>query len=391
MTRLNAVSAYIKEHTAAMFKLLEEMVLLQSSSHNKAGVDRVAALIATAFQPGSVSCETVKQALYGNHLLVRTGPADKRNRQVLLVGHMDTVFPEDTDFNWYKEDTANSYGPGVADMKGGLVAGIFALKALAAGGLLENIPVTFIFNSDEEIGSGSSRELIRQEARNSAFAFVLEGGGLNGEIVTGRKGNLSITLTVKGQAGHAAFAGPDKGSAILELARKTIAFESLNEPEKGLSANVGIVEGGIGSNTVAETAVAKVDFRFPTEEAYRFLKKKIGDIALCCSVPNTESSYKILSTRPPMPVCDENKKLFGIISDTAAKVGIKVVDEYRPGVSDANLIAAEKVPVVDGLGPAGAEDHSRNEYIIKKTLPQRSILIACSIVNCWEKFRENVR
>ena len=175
---------------------------------------------------------------------------------------MDTVFPEDTDFNWYKEDRANSYGPGVADMKGGLVAGIFALKALIARGLLENIPVTFIFNSDEESGSGSSREIIRQEARNSAFAFVLECGGLNGEIATGRKGNLSIKLTVKGRAGHAAFAGPDKGSAILELARKTIEFESLNEPEKGISVNVGIFEGGIGSNTVAENAVANVDFRF---------------------------------------------------------------------------------------------------------------------------------
>ena len=390
MTFLNTVSAYIKEHTDEMFRLLEEMVLLQSSSHNKPGVDRVAALIAATFRSDSVTCETVKQDIYGNHLLVRTGPTENRNRQVLLVGHMDTVFPEDTDFNWYKEDRANSYGPGVADMKGGLVAGIFAMKALIACGLIENIPITFIFNSDEEIGSGSSREIIRQEARNSAFAFVLECGGLNQEIVTGRKGNLSIKLTVRGRAGHAAFAGPDKASAVLELARKTIEFESLNDPKKGISANVGIVTGGIGANTVAENAVARIDFRFPTDEACGFLKKKIKAIALNCSVPHTESIYEILSTRPPMPVCVENKNLFNTISETAAKLGTKVTDQYRQGVSDANLIAAGKVPVVDGLGPAGARDHSRKEYIIKETLPQRSILIACSIVDCWKKCQERV-
>ena len=387
MTALSAISKHTAEQTGNMFKLLKEMVLVQSSSYNKAGVDRVAALIAAALKSDSLVYETVPQEAFGNHLVIRTKAAAGSDKQVLLVGHMDTVFPEDTDFNWYKEDSTRSYGPGVADMKGGLVAGIFALKALDARGLLETLPLTFLFNSDEEIGSKTSHAIIQQEARKSAFAFVLECGGLDGNVVTGRKGNIVVQLDIKGQAGHAAYAASSKGSAVLELARKTIAFEALNNPDREMTVNVGLVGGGIGSNTVAENASATIDFRFTSGKDYRFLKNKIDELGTHCSVPNTVSAYEIISTRPPMPSCSENEKLFDSISDTAAKIGLKVAVEHRPGVSDANLIAAEKVPVVDGLGPAGAKDHSPDEYIIKATLPQRALLIAGSILDCREKFQ----
>ena len=157
--------------------------------------------------------------------MVRSGAQLSAKKQVLLVGHMDTVFPKETDFNWYKEDKENSYGPGVVDMKGGLVVGIYALMALDKLGLLQQIPLTFVFNSDEEIGSRSSVDLIQKEANSSAFAFVLEAGGLENEIVTGRKGNLTIELHIEGEAGHAAFATKNKPSAILEMAHKIIEFE----------------------------------------------------------------------------------------------------------------------------------------------------------------------
>jgi glutamate carboxypeptidase len=382
----NALHTYTRKNSAEMFKLLESLVLIQSSSHNKPGVDAVAQRLIAALAPDHIACETVKQASPGNHLIARTPAAGRGAPQILLVGHMDTVFPADTDFNWYKEDAAHCYGPGVADMKGGLVAGIFALKALASQDLLAGIPLTFIFNSDEEIGSGSSRSLIRQEARRSVFAFVLECGGLNGEVVTGRKGNIAVSLDVKGQAGHAAYAGPGKGSAILELARKTIAFESLNDPERGLTVNVGLVTGGIGSNTVAENAAAGIDFRFADSGDYDVLKEKIEVLATRCAVPNTTATYVMTSTRPPMPVCPENEKLYEVIEATGAKLDIAVGAEQRPGVSDANLIAAENVPVVDGLGPVGAKDHSADEYILKNTLPQRALLIAGSILEGWRKY-----
>ncbi|MFC1830277.1 M20/M25/M40 family metallo-hydrolase, partial [Thermodesulfobacteriota bacterium] len=256
------IISYIKAHTTDMFSLLEKMVLIQSGSYNKKGVDRVSNLIKTFFQSNGTSCRVIEQTKLGNHLVVKSHCVERFEKQILLVGHMDTVFPKDTDFNWYKEDTVKCYGPGVVDMKGGLVTGIFALKTLDSIGLLKKIPLTFIFNSDEEIGSPSSREIIKKEANNSACAFVLECGGLKGEVVTGRKGNLVIKLNVTGKSGHAAFAGKDKGSAILEMAHKVIEFESLNDPVRGITVNVGKVKGGIGPNTVPEQATARIDFRF---------------------------------------------------------------------------------------------------------------------------------
>ena len=160
-----------------MFALLEKMVRIQSGTYNKQGVDQMARLITSAFQSNAVSCQVIEQETFGNHLVVRSLCEKRFDKQIFLSGHMDTVFPEDTGFNWYKEEGTHCFGPGVIDMKGGLVAGIFALKALDNEKLLTKIPVKFFFNSDEEIGSPSSRDHIQKEARNSAFAFVLETRG----------------------------------------------------------------------------------------------------------------------------------------------------------------------------------------------------------------------
>ncbi|MDY6791741.1 MAG: M20/M25/M40 family metallo-hydrolase [Thermodesulfobacteriota bacterium] len=241
MTTYKTISDFLKAQEPEMFRLLREMVLIQSGSFNKKGIDRVVRLIQSAFKHNKVLCNVVEQKIFGNHLIFRSFRQTPPGTQVLLVGHMDTVFPEDTPFNWYQEDSKNSYGPGVSDMKGGLVAGIFAIKALESAGLLEKIPITFLFNSDEEIGSKSSAKLIENEAKNSAFAFVLEAGGLAGEIATGRKGIISAKLDVKGKAGHAAYADKAKASAIVELAHKIIAFESLNDHQRGITVNVGKV------------------------------------------------------------------------------------------------------------------------------------------------------
>jgi glutamate carboxypeptidase len=387
MTINNRLIRFIKEHGPDIFDLLEKMVLIQSGSHNKEGVDRVSGLIESSFQSNSVSCRLIEQTKFGNHLIVRSLCEDRFDKQILLVGHMDTVFPKDTDFNSFREDSTKCYGPGVIDMKGGLVAGIFALKALDSLGLLKKIPITFIFNSDEEIGSPSSRELIKAEAKKSACAFVLECGGLKGEVVTGRKGNLSLKLNVIGKAGHAAFAGQDKASAILELAYKTIDFESLNDFEKGVTVNVGKVKGGIGPNTVPGHATANIDFRFVEQKDHRFLKEKISEIAARPKTPQTSANFEIVSKRPPMEQNEANRILFQTVKGVADKLDFPIQEEFRNGVSDANIIAEHGIPVLDGLGPAGANDHSKDEYMVKESLLQRAILLACSIFECRQKYQ----
>jgi glutamate carboxypeptidase len=259
-------------------------------------------------------------------------------------------------------------------MKGGLVVGIFALKALCHANLIHKIPITFIFNSDEEIGSPSSRALIQREADKSRLAYVLEAGGLGGEIVTGRKGNISFNLGVEGAAGHAAFAPKDKASAILELAHKTIAIEQLNDPERGITANVGTVEGGLGPNTIAQHAKAAIDFRFLSAGEDEILKSELEKIVTCQTIPGTRSQIHVRSSRPAMPQTPANTSLFNRINGLAEELNIRVKPELRQGVSDANIIALAGIPVIDGLGPIGAKDHSEDEYIQKSSLAQRAIL-----------------
>ncbi|MFC1812123.1 M20 family metallopeptidase [Thermodesulfobacteriota bacterium] len=380
------VISYIKTHTTDMFSLLEKMVLIQSGSHNKKGVDRVSNLIKTFFQSNGTSCRVIEQTEFGNHLVVKSLCEEYSEKQILLVGHMDTVFPKDTDFNWYKEDSAKCYGPGVIDMKGGLVAGIFALKTLDSIGLLKKIPITFIFNSDEEIGSPNSRTIIKDEANKSACAFVLENGGLEGEVVTGRKGNLVIKLNVIGKAGHAAFADKNKTSAILELAHKIIEIESLNDFERGITVNAGKIEGGIGPNSVPDRATAFVDLRFYRQSGYPFLKKQIEEIIEKPNIPGTTCDLQIISSRLPMEQNGTNRKLFRTTKEVAESLGFPIKEEFRYGVSDANIIAEQNVPVLDGMGPVGAKDHSKDEYMVKESLSQRSALLAASIIECSERY-----
>ena len=376
------IAAYMDHHRQEMLALLETLVRIQSGSWNKAGLDRVGRTIALEMEGMGFSCQFQDQTEYGNHLVARSPgnyqgtKKDPGKKQILITGHMDTVFPFDTAFNYYKEDETRCFGPGVADMKGGLVVGIFALKALWQTHTMPETPITFIFNSDEEIGSPSSRDLIQKEARASRFAYVLEAGGLSGQIVAGRKGNLSIRLAVEGQAGHAAFAEKHKASAILELAHKIIAIERLNDPDNGITANVGTIEGGLGPNTIAQHANAAIDMRYVAAGDETRLTAKIQEIAALQTIPGTRCRMTLRSSRPAMPQTSANMDLFRRIKVFADGLGIPVVPELRQGVSDANVIAQTGIPVIDGLGPIGAKDHSEDEYIEKKSLWERAVLFA---------------
>lgn len=298
---------------------------------------------------------------------------------------MDTVFPEDTDFTWFKENEKHVYGPGVIDMKGGLVAGIYALKALSSIRMLKKIPLTFVFNSDEKIGSPTSMRIIGREARRSAF--VLECGGINGGIVTDRKVKLGFTVTVKSKASHAASAGHEKSSAILELSHKIVALEALNNPDKDLSVNVGTIKGGISSNMVADHAVASVDIRFRDVSDTNNVIKQVKKIAHEVSVRGTRTKIDPASERPPMEQTRNNKSLYRVAMDVANNLGIAVVEEFRSGVSDANLIAGQKTAVIDGLGPVGERDHSAEEFMFKDSLKERAQLFALLLLESWRLYK----
>jgi glutamate carboxypeptidase len=344
--------------------------------------------IRVTLQNNNLHFKILREDELGDHLIVSSRPDLSHDKQILISGHMDTVFPENTDFRWFKEDDKYVYGPGVIDMKGGLVVGIYGLKALDSIGILTKLPLKFIFNSDEEIGSPTSRKVIEEEAKKSAFAFVLESGGPQGEIVTGRKGKLGLRLKVRGKAGHAGFAGADKASAILELSHKIIELEALNDTEKGLSVNVGEIQGGTGTNIVPDEAVASIDVRFNSVDDRAQARKNILHIADKVSVPGTLSEITQVTERPPMQQTENNKELFRVVKSQADHLGIYVQEEFRKGVSDANLIADQETPVVDGLGPIGDLDHSHREYMIKDSLCQRAQLFALSVLESWNLYEK---
>ncbi|MGB3211358.1 MAG: M20 family metallopeptidase [Desulforhopalus sp.] len=378
---------FVDRSEKEQFLLLKELVLQQSFSRYKDGVDTVGRKIAASLAGTGMVLELVRESELGDQLVFRSPGCQPGLQSILLIGHMDTVYPVNSSFNWYKEEDGLVFGPGVIDMKGGLVTAIFALKALAECKLLDTIPITFICNSDEEIGSPASSPLIETEAERSLLALGFECGGLNGEVVTGRKGKCGYLLAVKGQAGHAAFAGPDKASAILELAHKIIALEKLNHNQKQVVLNVGVIAGGIGPNTVADTATAEIDTRFLELADGEDIASEIGRIALESSVPGTWAELHETPSRLPMVQSVQNKELFQLIYREAEILGQTCREELRSGVSDVNLISHTGIPVVDGMGPIGSADHSEKEYMIRSSLPARIKLAIFGILSSWNHFK----
>lgn len=372
---------YIDANQGGMFGLLRELVDINSGTRNKPGVDLVADALLRAVADLPLKAERIPVEDLGDVLVLRTGPADSE-KAVLVVGHMDTVFPADSFFREYREDEERAYGPGVIDMKGGLVSAVYALKALNAAGILAHIPVRVVFNPDEEIGSPRSRAVIAEQAQRSAAALVLECGGMKGEAVTGRKGRLGLELRVRGRAGHAADARQGKSSAVLALARKVIDIEGLNGVVPGTTLNVGRVEGGTTPNSVPEHAAASVDVRYTTEEGIADLRARLEAIAARTDAPETSAVLAKVSSRPLMAATPGNQGLFRIVEEAAGGLGITVREEFRSGASDANEISAAGTPVLDGLGPIGEHDHSDREYMIKRSLPDRTKLLAETIVSC---------
>lgn len=362
-------------------ELLRRLVEIQSGSRNKPGLDRMAADMAGVLGGLLPRVDVLPFADHGNMVQAMTLPAARGEAGIVLVGHMDTVFPADTTFTAYREDGERCFGPGVYDMKGGLVVAVYALTALAELGLLEDIPVTVLCNSDEEIGSPASRPWIEKMCAGALAALVFEGGGPDKSVVTGRKGRLGLELTVRGRAGHAAKGGP-KSSAILELAHKIVALEGLNDGRE-ITLNVGQVAGGIGPNTVPELATAALDARFLTPAGQERLERDLARIVGGASVANTSAALSVTSGRPAMPQSAGNRRLHAVARDQARALGYDLPEELRSGVSDANFIAGIGVPVLDGLGPVGDLDHSDLEFILKDTLLERAALTAATVAALW--------
>ena len=368
--------AYLDGRQSDMLALLERMVNIDSGTVDTAGVDRVGALLAERLAGLGFQVEAVRQREYGDHVVGRK--AGSGTGRILFVGHMDTVFPAGTAAQRpFRIEAGRAYGPGVLDMKGGIVCLLFALEALKATRhpSYDTAAMSVVFNSDEEYLSPTSRPVIEAEARRSQTVCVFEPARPGGEYVISRKGTGKYYLTVTGRAAHAG-AQPERGrSAVGEMAHKIVALHALTDFSTGTTVNVGVVRGGERSNVVAEWAYAEIDIRVPTLEAYARLDKRIKAIASESTVPDTTAALSGGLGFPPMVQTSGARALFEALRAAGRSVGVEVKGIPTGAGSDANY-TSQFAPTLDGMGPQGSETHSDREFIEVPTLPERSKVTA---------------
>jgi glutamate carboxypeptidase len=291
---------------------------------------------------------------------------------------MDTVFDPGTAAERpFRIEDGIAYGPGVTDMKSGLLAGLYALKAIVAerGGLpFERL--VFVANPDEEIGSPTSTPHIEAIAPEMDVALVLECARANGDIVSARKGILDLRLTVHGRAAHAGVE-PEKGrSAILEAARIVEELHDLNGRWPGVTVNVGAIHGGTRPNVVAERCSLEVDIRAVTRDALEIAESEIRRIAEATVVPDTTVEFTPMARWWPMEKLERSGRLVDHTQAVAEALGFAVADASTGGASDANTTAGLGVPSLDGLGPIGGNDHAPAEYLDVESIVPRTTLLA---------------
>lgn len=362
---------YLQTNEQEILQDLEEFVKKESPSRDKALVDECGHYLQELFQKHlDVTPEVFTEKEVGNHLKFTIGDGEK---QILIIGHFDTVWEKGR--LSYRVEGNKAYGPGILDMKGGMVQAIWAVKAIRELGMSMNKKIVFLCNSDEEIGSIHSRKYIEEEARKSEVALVAEAAvAKTGALKTARKGVGIFKLKVWGRAAHSGNHHHDGISAIEELARQTIFLQELTDYEKGSTVNVGVVKGGTGSNVVPEYAEADIDLRISSlEEAERVSALILG---LKPILDGTKIKVTGEVNRPPMERTEEIGKLFHTAQVIASELGFELDEAAVGGGSDGNFTAALGIPTLDGLGCEGEGLHAENEHVLINTLSKRAALLA---------------
>ncbi len=286
-----AVLDWLAGQGEAMQALLANLVNIDSGSHNKAGVDRVGAEIRRFFDANGVGYETIPNATYGDCIRATVGAGE--GRTILLMGHRDTVLPDgEARRRPFTVQGGRGHGPGVCDMKAGLTMNAFVAAALKKFGGAP-APVVALFTADEEIGSPSSRALIQQEARKAALVLNAEPGRPENAVVTGRKGGVFMRFEVTGKAAHAGANFEQGASAIAEIAHKIVALQALTDLQKGVTVNVGVVQGGQTINTIAPSARGQVEVRYVKPDDRASTLAKIEAIMAQSTVPGTSGTFEV--------------------------------------------------------------------------------------------------
>jgi glutamate carboxypeptidase len=362
---------YLYTRHEQMIETLGRLVMIESPSDEREAVDEVAAFMAQGLGALGAQVERLPQVTFGDHLRAVWGGGPG---QILILGHMDTVWPlGETKDRPFEIDGDRATGPGVFDMKGGLVVGLYALEALRALDLTPGRRLVFVLNADEEWGSPTSRPLIEEEGRRSDAALVLE-PSREDALVVWRKGIGRFEMEVQGLASHAGAAHARGVSAVQELAHQVLQLEAMTDYSQGTTINVGKVQGGSKVNVRPAAAWAEIDLRVTTAQEGERMVEAIRGLRPV----NPDASLVIAGhiNRPPWEPSPQCQALFERAQQVGQALGLDLAPAGSGGGSDGNFTAALGVPTLDGLGPVGDEAHALTEWVDLTSLPVRAALLA---------------
>lgn len=373
---MDSFLGYARQKQKEMIALIREFVECESPSDHPPSVNRFVDLMAESVKD-IARVRTYPGGAYGKHLRcefkLRGG---KKGAQILALGHSDTVWTLGTLKGMrFRQARGRLWGPGVLDMKAGLAFFIFAMRALRDLDVPVTRKVVLQVNSDEEVGSESSRALTEQAARQSAVVLVLEPGtGLEGKLKTARKGVGDYTISVRGRASHAGVDFSNGANAIVEMSRQIERIAGFTRLDRGITVSPGVIQGGTRSNVVAADCRAEIDIRAPRGSDRKYLERRFGSLRPFDPRCSIEVSGGL--NRPPMERSAGVRKLFRTARALAAELGVTIEESSTGGGSDGNFTAALGVPTLDGLGAVGEGAHAPNESILINRIADRTALLA---------------
>jgi glutamate carboxypeptidase len=371
---------YCRNTLGEMLRCLEAAVNIESPTFSKPGVDRMAAFFADRIRKQRGKVRVLRHPTAGSGLLAEFwGGQSRGSEPIFILGHLDTVWELGTLRRMpFRIRKGRAYGPGIFDMKSGIVCGLWAIRALQACGIRPRCPVRFFLNSDEEASSVAFRTQLLAEARKARAVLVLEPAAAGGALKTSRKGVGEFRITVYGRAAHAGI-NPGAGvNAISELAQQVLRVEKLARPRQGLTLTVGLIEGGTRSNVVPERAAASIDVRIPHLKDREPLERKIRSLKPIHPEARLEIRGGI--NRPPMERAMA-AELFRRARELGSKLDMSIEEASTGGGSDGNFTAALGIPTLDGLGGVGDGAHAVHEHVIIRELPRRAALLAALIAS----------
>lgn len=383
----NSPASWIDTQQPAMLELLKDLVSIDSHSYYKEGVAQVFRRLQTFFESFGLKTESHFVQGVEAALSVTVNPGASGDRPVLLMGHCDTVFPKgEVAKRPFRIEGNRAYGPGVADMKAGVVMNAFIIASLAQ--TKHAAPeVTALFTCDEEIGSPLSKDVIEKFAKKAAFVFNSEPGRPSGNVVTGRKGGIFLEMDVEGKAAHSGANFSEGINAISEIANKIVALDQLTDVEQGLTVSVGLISGGQSVNTSAPSAKASIDVRVKDLEQREQVMGRIRCICNKNFITGTFSKLSVIGEFRPFVPSNESQALFKLYQETLGGLGYKTDQEFSGGCADSGMTSSLGAITLCATGPVGGKFHTPDEYTEIDTFVPRAKAVLMTLGKVHQVFK----